>query len=753
MSGGFFRGTSADQDTRFSNKQAKLLKSQKFPPELDHLVDMTKVKMDVIRPWIATRATELLGFEDEVLINFVYGLLDVKLVDGKKIQIQLTGFMEKNTSKFMKELWNLLLSAQNNVSGVPQQFLDAKEEEQRKMKEENDKISQEIQKRKERGGRDLEREKLARMEDEDANPKSYKVGTDMLSRPRDSSAQPKEERKEDEHHSLKTGNGAVKINNGERRYTDECFENSRRWRQRVEKPKKMNRNRGDIEPGNPKNGKMENRSGKTYIPGSGVGEKPRGDNTFQQRQRALWAAAMAAARRHCRGTNDVSEHSRRRREFRSDVLRIWRKKSRIPAIKPRCRLRGTLAGRPIWTPYQHRRSPPHSPTTAPLSALQHLATSLPCRIYSSPPGSTHTWPDLPNSNSIPPSTAKDSHLNHFPRRRFHLGSSYTHLRLQIFHCLGQPTTCTSPSHTEVTAMPTTVLSATTEVTPDVDYSHPSEVLSSMSDLSLVSDPPLVTPTEGEPERRIESVVLCPSPTSPLLPSTGLVSTPTTYPFSDIAPTDPFLSVGLCRSPVVIALSHITTESSEPGVNLELTMSPIHWGTTPCDGTHLEDLDPSDEFYDDPPVEPPDEPPHLSEDAIQVSRLFTSFGRRTTSRWSESSHGLLKKSWRKRRSIRRRNVREHRRGIEDHVSRLVIHGHTIRLGVQRIEKPRLDASIVTDPLISGFSGRRPWKNRQRLLIDSKNRQRGGFRWSRLLRLMIRETSKSHPLGAKVSSRWR
>lgn len=95
MSGGFFRGTSAEQDTRFSNKQAKLLKTQKFAPVLDHPVDITKVKMDVIRPWIATRATELLGFEDEVLINFVYGLLDGKEVDGKQIQIQLTGFLEK----------------------------------------------------------------------------------------------------------------------------------------------------------------------------------------------------------------------------------------------------------------------------------------------------------------------------------------------------------------------------------------------------------------------------------------------------------------------------------------------------------------------------------------------------------------------------------------------------------------------------------------------------------------------------------
>lgn len=55
-------------------------------------------------------------------------------VDGKQIQIQLTGFMEKNTGKFMRELWGFLLSAQKNASGVPQQFLDEKEEEMRKKK-------------------------------------------------------------------------------------------------------------------------------------------------------------------------------------------------------------------------------------------------------------------------------------------------------------------------------------------------------------------------------------------------------------------------------------------------------------------------------------------------------------------------------------------------------------------------------------------------------------------------------------------
>ncbi|XP_050238591.1 uncharacterized protein LOC126688067 isoform X2 [Mercurialis annua] len=164
MSGGFFRGTSADQDTRFSNKHAKLLKSQKFAAELEHLVDTRKVKMDVIRPWIASRVTELLGFEDEVLINFIYGLLEAKEVNGKEIQIQLTGFMEKNTVRFMRELWSHLLSAQKNESGVPQKFLDDKEEETRKKQAEMDRITNEIQKKKEKESKELELERSKKMD-------------------------------------------------------------------------------------------------------------------------------------------------------------------------------------------------------------------------------------------------------------------------------------------------------------------------------------------------------------------------------------------------------------------------------------------------------------------------------------------------------------------------------------------------------------------------------------------------------------
>ncbi|CAN4093315.1 unnamed protein product [Withania somnifera] len=130
---------------------------------------MTKVKMDVMKPWIAKRVTELIGFEDEVLINFIYSLLERKVVNGKEVQISLTGFMERNTGKFMKELWVLLLSAQNNAGGVPQLFLEAKEEEMRKKKAEMDRIANEIQKKKERECREMDQEKRKKMDNYDNN--------------------------------------------------------------------------------------------------------------------------------------------------------------------------------------------------------------------------------------------------------------------------------------------------------------------------------------------------------------------------------------------------------------------------------------------------------------------------------------------------------------------------------------------------------------------------------------------------------
>jgi hypothetical protein len=40
---GFFKGTSADQDRRFSDKELKLLKSIKFPPQFDTKVTIRSI--------------------------------------------------------------------------------------------------------------------------------------------------------------------------------------------------------------------------------------------------------------------------------------------------------------------------------------------------------------------------------------------------------------------------------------------------------------------------------------------------------------------------------------------------------------------------------------------------------------------------------------------------------------------------------------------------------------------------------------
>lgn len=54
------------------------------------------------------------------------------------MQINLTGFLEGNTKKFITELWTLLLSAQNSVGGIPAVFIEQKKEELRKKKLEED---------------------------------------------------------------------------------------------------------------------------------------------------------------------------------------------------------------------------------------------------------------------------------------------------------------------------------------------------------------------------------------------------------------------------------------------------------------------------------------------------------------------------------------------------------------------------------------------------------------------------------------
>jgi serine/arginine repetitive matrix protein 1 len=115
---------------------------------------MRKVNLTVIRPWIAKKVIELVGFEDDLVVEYAVGLLEdesqpvspdsffltfltttLKLLDPRKMQINLTGFLTKDTPEFMKQLWKLLLEAQEEITGVPRTFVEQKKEEMRKARE------------------------------------------------------------------------------------------------------------------------------------------------------------------------------------------------------------------------------------------------------------------------------------------------------------------------------------------------------------------------------------------------------------------------------------------------------------------------------------------------------------------------------------------------------------------------------------------------------------------------------------------
>ncbi|XXG94680.1 hypothetical protein Hte_000937 [Hypoxylon texense] len=106
---------------------AKLLRATKFPPEFNQKVDMQKVNLQVMKKWIASKISEILGTEDDVVTELCFNLIEgTRYPDIKSMQIQLTGFLDKDTAPFCKDLWKLCLSAQSSPQGVPKELLEAK---------------------------------------------------------------------------------------------------------------------------------------------------------------------------------------------------------------------------------------------------------------------------------------------------------------------------------------------------------------------------------------------------------------------------------------------------------------------------------------------------------------------------------------------------------------------------------------------------------------------------------------------------
>ncbi|KAH8675634.1 PWI domain-containing protein [Xylariales sp. PMI_506] len=137
----------------------KLLRATKFPPEFNQKVDMQKVNLQVMKKWIAGKIADILGSEDDVVTELCFNLIEgSRFPDIKAMQIQLTGFLEKETPAFCKELWKLFLSAQSSPQGVPQELLEAKKLELIQEKIEADKAAEEARLRRENQEQNAETE-------------------------------------------------------------------------------------------------------------------------------------------------------------------------------------------------------------------------------------------------------------------------------------------------------------------------------------------------------------------------------------------------------------------------------------------------------------------------------------------------------------------------------------------------------------------------------------------------------------------
>ena len=107
----------------------KLTKAGKFSAILETKVNLKKINLDVISKWIHEKIVELVNFEDEILINLIVNMLQGEEVDGKVLQLNITGFLGKESKAFVEELWTLMLDAMNQPSGIPSLFIERKKQE------------------------------------------------------------------------------------------------------------------------------------------------------------------------------------------------------------------------------------------------------------------------------------------------------------------------------------------------------------------------------------------------------------------------------------------------------------------------------------------------------------------------------------------------------------------------------------------------------------------------------------------------
>jgi serine/arginine repetitive matrix protein 1 len=121
MAGGTFLPGVKTGDIRYERTQAKLSKNlTTLPRQILNGINLTSFK-----PWIISRLTELVGYDDEVLCEFVLNTLQAEesSLEAGPLQLLLAPFMgAPHAETFVQELWQWLDKAKQS-GGIPVEFV------------------------------------------------------------------------------------------------------------------------------------------------------------------------------------------------------------------------------------------------------------------------------------------------------------------------------------------------------------------------------------------------------------------------------------------------------------------------------------------------------------------------------------------------------------------------------------------------------------------------------------------------------
>lgn len=124
------KGTASVADAR---ARSKALKTTRFPANFAKKIKLDKVNKPVLTQWIEQKVTSILGFDDEIVSSTAINLFlpgDGSTPDPRRAQLDLVGFLgEEESATFAKDLWTLLVEAQDSPSGIPRTLLEAKKKE------------------------------------------------------------------------------------------------------------------------------------------------------------------------------------------------------------------------------------------------------------------------------------------------------------------------------------------------------------------------------------------------------------------------------------------------------------------------------------------------------------------------------------------------------------------------------------------------------------------------------------------------